>query len=51
VVQKPRLGVQGLLSSLLRFINDVLTLVKYSIGVGDRFAHQAKAQFRANPWS
>jgi hypothetical protein len=25
----------------------VLTLAKYSIGVGDRFAHQAKAQLRA----
>ncbi len=25
----------------------MLTLVKYSIGVGDRFAHQAKAQLRA----
>src|SRR5947209_19679965 len=25
----------------------MLTLAKYSIGVGDRFAHQAKAQLRA----
>src|SRR5258708_3032237 len=25
----------------------MLTLSKYSIGVGDRFAHQAKAQLRA----
>src|SRR6185436_2162715 len=26
---------------------NMLTLGKYSIGVGDRFAHQAKAQLRA----
>src|SRR5215510_2790673 len=25
----------------------MLTLAKYSVGVGDRFAHQAKAQLRA----
>ena len=25
----------------------ILTLEKYSLGVGDRFAHQAKAQLRA----
>ena len=25
----------------------MLTLAKYSFGVGDRFAHQAKAQLRA----
>jgi hypothetical protein len=28
-------------------IEPMLTLAKYSIGVGDRFAHQAKAQLRA----
>src|SRR3954447_17741962 len=27
--------------------NKMLTLAKYSFGVGDRFAHQAKAQLRA----
>jgi hypothetical protein len=27
--------------------NEVLNLPKYSVGVGDRFAHQAKAQLRA----
>jgi tagaturonate epimerase len=29
------------------FNDTMLTLAKYSIGVGDRFAHQAKAQLRA----
>ena len=29
----------------------MLTLSKYSIGVGDRFAHQAKAQLRACMWA
>jgi hypothetical protein len=29
------------------FNDNMLTLAKYSIGVGDRFAHQAKAQLRA----
>src|SRR6202020_98111 len=30
-----------------RFVITMLTLSKYSFGVGDRFAHQAKAQLRA----
>ena len=34
-------------SHLVPEVSAMLTLAKYSIGVGDRFAHQAKAQLRA----
>ena len=36
-----------ILISLVSIVISMLTLEKFSIGVGDRFAHQAKAQLRA----